>query len=210
MFSYFRIREIEKKANNGHTNSILFLGQYYQKKNNYKKAEEFYLKGTLNANSNSMNNLGCLYFYDMDRKTEGIKWLFKSAKLGNYYAMNNLGDIYFYEYNDKIISERWYIKSAKLGNNFAIDGLLGTKLLDKIDKEIIEIMTHDQKRIYYKILLENKKLNNIYGSLEDDCVICLEKLKGTQSSIKILVCGHIYHDDCVSKCDKCPICKVDF
>jgi hypothetical protein len=47
----------------------------------------------------------------------------------------------------------------------------------------------------------------------DTCAVCLESLK--KSNTRALVCGHIFHHDCVAGIEsfgllqKCPLCRSD-
>lgn len=54
---------------------------------------------------------------------------------------------------------------------------------------------------------KDEKLKKVYGSLDDDCVICYEPLIGTQSGISILICGHLFHAKCCKMTSKCPLCR---
>ena len=38
----------------------------------------------------------------------------------------------------------------------------------------------------------------------DKCTICLDVL---DSALQTLVCGHVFHAECVTKVDKCPLCR---
>jgi hypothetical protein len=41
----------------------------------------------------------------------------------------------------------------------------------------------------------------------DVCSICLENLN---ESLCVVNCNHVFHENCISKLEKCPLCKYEF
>jgi hypothetical protein len=42
--------------------------------------------------------------------------------------------------------------------------------------------------------------------LSESCAICLEEMFPEKNTI--LNCGHTFHEECVKKCVKCPLCRM--
>ncbi len=159
----------------------------------------------------SYSNLGyCYYFFEKNNE-KAMEWFQKSAELGHSIAMYNLGVLY-HDKKDYENAIYWYEKSAELGDNNAIGDLSEMYSINKISDEIYETIYNKFKSKY--ILPDGvrepepkKKLKNVYNSLDDDCPICYDKLIGTNSMIVVLICGHIYHKNCIKNQLKCPYCK---
>ncbi len=185
------------------------------------KAEEWYTKSINLGNTFAMVNMGNLQEDVYKNYSKAEEWYTKSADLGNGFAMCDLGYIYSNIYKDNIKAEEWYIKSMNLGNNCAMHylGLLyydnkeykkAYDILIKIDKSYININMNDVKDLLFFCKQKLITLDKIYGlsSIEsDECIICRDTLMKTNNSIIILVCGHMYHNNCVKDLKKCPCCS---
>jgi hypothetical protein len=56
----------------------------------------------------------------------------------------------------------------------------------------------------------------VCGSSEEECAICLEPIEGhpipncrgdLYKTVHIS-CGHVFHQQCIYQCEKCPLCEV--
>jgi TPR repeat protein len=180
------------------------------------KEEELYIKSAYLGNVKAMLNLAYLYRYTYKDLVKAEVWFLKAANLGNTVAMNNMGFIYEKNYKDLTKAKEWFLKAANLGDNYATHNLADIyyehreykkafDLLIKIDKKYEHI---DQVNKYLQICKQNlKSLDKIYGSIDtDECIICRDTLMKTNKSIIILVCGHMYHFNCIKSLKKCPCC----
>jgi len=97
---------------------------------------------------------------------------------GDYRAIVNISRLYthYNDDDDKIIAE--YIKSDKYAKMYEI------------------VAGQNLTYILFEIEKPPKKLQKIYGNLEDICPYCHDNLIGTTSEIIILICGHMYHYNC--------------
>lgn len=54
------------------------------------------------------------------------------------------------------------------------------------------------------IIVRLKKENIIERQIAQECVVCFESIC-KPGTIKILECGHVFHDECIRILEKCPI-----
>ncbi len=100
---------------------LSFLGYFYDKKKEYVKAEEYYLKVVENGDSVILFNLGVLY----NKQKEYVKaeeYYLKSLKNGSTEALNNLGNLYQKQKKYEK-SEQYYLEAIQNGDTDALFNL---------------------------------------------------------------------------------------
>jgi hypothetical protein len=70
----------------------------------------------------------------------------------------------------------------------------------KKDNDILKLCAKKQSNIIVRL----KKENIIEKQISQECVVCFESLYWP-GAIKILECGHVFHDECIRILDKCPM-----
>jgi len=82
---------------------------------------------------------------------------------------------------------------------------------DELYTEYLELkVDYYKQKIEYLLFLQTIKSFKKYLIFKsEDCCICQEKIK---NDIKILECGHPYHNECLKKCNKkeCPLCRLEY
>ncbi|KAI9205578.1 uncharacterized protein BJ171DRAFT_598251 [Polychytrium aggregatum] len=124
---------IEQLANEGHSDSQLWMGECYRSdggvSKDFKKAFEWFSKSAKQDNSYGQWMVGvCYYFrYGVTKDyTKAVEWYRKSAEQGNRCGQYSLGECYQLgrgvpEHIDTAAS--WYRKSADQDYQWAIDSL---------------------------------------------------------------------------------------
>ncbi len=192
------------KALNNLSNYYLYIEK------NKQKGLELLQKGVDVGDSSSICNMGYYYYEEKDYDKE-IYFYTIAANLEHPRSMYNLGAC-FYRKQQYEKAIEWLVKAAEFGDSNSILILSDFYTLNQISDEIYETIYNKFKSKY--ILPDGvrepepkKKLKNVYNSLDDDCPICYDKLIGTNSMIVVLICGHIYHKNCIKNQLKCPYCK---
>ncbi len=179
------------------------IGKYYQDKNDYQKAIEWYTKSANLNNFHAMNNLGYYYYYTMfnynilnDKKA--IEWYIKSANLGSIDAMLNLGRCY-YNINNCEKAIEWYIKFINLDTNYLknigwYDESNLNKCLCSLKNIKIEETNYDyiyellsiQNNLEIKDILLDKLPNKYIYNKKEEQINNLKSIK-TQGIDKVLI-----------------------
>jgi TPR repeat protein len=212
-----------KSAKQGNVGGMLRLGSYYIQGLSFSNAEKWYLEAAKLCNSDAMCQLGTLYKL-RGHETKALEWFLKAYTLGHNDAAHSSAKIYeATQQYDK--AREMYLKMQN--QNYGLY-CVGTMYFYKKDyKEAFEFLSkvtfkseivkglYQPPESYVKELIEicKKKLvglDKIYGDVhKDDCVVCYCKLIGTSSPVTILVCGHMFHQNCIKKETKCPFCRVE-
>jgi hypothetical protein len=178
---------------------------------NVNKALEYYKKGSSMKNGISMSNIAMMYMEGTHPEgkniEKGIKLLHESCSMNTSIALYNMAA--YYEIGthpeghniEKAIE--FYEKSVEFGDEYGI-----VRLGDLYRRGIYK--NHEKYTELYEstpnkkdLPVPAKKLTTIYQKLDEKCNICYENLSGTFNGIHILMCGHVFHDECV-KNNKCP------
>ena len=187
---------------------------YYRNYNNTEEAIKLYTKSIETGNKNASFNLGNLYF---DKKEYGksLEYFLKAREMKYTKEIRSVGFIYSI-YKDYKKAEEWYLQEIELGNMYALLKLGNLYINDYKDyKKAYEFLSKIQspdckiKKLLSKCENNLKMLNDVYADLKtDDCSVCYNKLLGTNSSVMVLLCGHMFHNNCLEGITICPLCRV--
>ena len=71
-----------------------------------------------------------------------------------------------------------------------------------------------EKEIAKYLPIVDKKAHEDDVNLKDSCTICLDKVEGAKEIRKVLMCGHMFHSEClfdwIKEKEFCPNCKKEF
>lgn len=104
-----------------------------------------------------------------------------------------------YKETKKVIYDR---KVHRLQLNFIYDYYL----LDELIRDDYKI------KCLKAFVWRNSSNKNTKENLDHHCVICLEDFLPKENVVPIIPCGHVFHQDCITKWFhehfRCPICKT--
>jgi uncharacterized protein len=116
--------QLQTLAEQGDASAQFGLGLLYENQyEDYKKAEEWYLKAANQGHANAQYNLGLLYKNQYKNYEEAKKWYQLAANQGHANAQYNLGTLYYSQYKDYKKAEEWYLKAANQGDSSAQNNL---------------------------------------------------------------------------------------
>ncbi|SKB24740.1 tetratricopeptide repeat protein [Malaciobacter marinus] len=95
------------------------VGLYYMRDKDYKKAEEYFIKGKEKGSIESYLQLGSLYSNFLNEKDKAIEYYKIAANNGKEKAAHNLGVIYDkkFQYKEAL---KWYEKSFEKGDTYSL------------------------------------------------------------------------------------------
>jgi predicted Zn-ribbon and HTH transcriptional regulator len=70
----------------------------------------------------------------------------------------------------------------------------------KKDNDVLKLCNIKQSRLIFNL----KQESVIKNQMQHECVICFESVH-KPGLLKILECGHVFHDECVKILSKCPL-----
>jgi len=191
---------------NGDGDAMNNLGYYYNKVGDIENMLKYYLMAVEKGDSDTMYNLGS-YYYKIGDIDGMLKYYLLAIEKGEDCAMNNLG--YYYEkIGDVDNMLRYYLMAIKL-NNPVSKSNLSIYLESHISKNIEWIIKNMEYMEPIIIKLTNKYMatnDTPYKSTTkvSECCICYYT-----TNMALLKCKHDVCFDCVTKIDKCPLCRID-
>ena len=105
----------DNEIKNGNIKAYGCKGLYYNKFEEYEKAEKVFLEGLKHGDSQNLFYLGNFYSHYIYNPKKSIEYYEKSYEAGNNQAAHNLGSTYETRYSFKK-AIKWYMLSAKGGD----------------------------------------------------------------------------------------------
>jgi tetratricopeptide (TPR) repeat protein len=153
---------------------VSIIAAFYHLLNEYKKAEEYYLKAIQCGSIFALNDLAILY-NEKKEYTKAEEYYLKAIESGDNIALRNLGNLYK-EQKEYDKTEMYYLKAIEMGDNDALNSFswFYFEQAKKIDKarDLIK-QSYSVKQSFYNvhtfaiILLWNEELEESYTKFLD-------------------------------------------